>query len=190
MRTVRYSVAMSLDGYIAGPKGEYDWIVMDPEIAKGFPAQMKRFDVMLLGRKTFEATAGQGGGGGAFSGMKVIVCSSTLKPADHKGVTIAPDAAAAVRRLRQEPGKDIWLFGGGSLFRSLLDDGLVDAVEVAVIPVILGAGIPLLPSPASRASLTLVAHRTYPKTGTVWLEYKVGAKATSQARGSKRAARA
>src|SRR5262245_50482778 len=127
MRTVRYSVAMSLDGYIGGPNGEYDWIVMDPEIAKGFPSYFERFDTMLLGRKTFTMTGGQGGGGGPFSGMKVIVCSATLKPANHPGVTIAPDAAAAVRKLREQPGKDIWLFGGGGLFRSLLDAGLVDA---------------------------------------------------------------
>jgi dihydrofolate reductase len=177
MRHVRYSVAMSLDGYIAGPNGEFDWIVMDPDIAKGFKASFTRFDTMLLGRKSFEATRGQGGGGGAFGGMKVIVCSATLKPADHPGVTIAPDAAAAVRQLRQEPGKDLWLFGGGSLFRSLLGAGLVDTVEVGVIPVLLGGGIPLLPSPASRAALTLVNHRAYPKTGTLSLEYKVSAQA-------------
>ena len=78
-----------------------------------------------------------------------------------------------MRRLREEPGKDIWLFGGGGLFRSLLDAGLVDAVELGVIPVLLGGGIPLLPSPAARASLTLVTQRSYPKTGTVWLEYSV-----------------
>jgi dihydrofolate reductase len=179
MRSVRYSVAMSLDGYIAGPNGEYDWIVMDPEIAKGFPEQFKRYDTMLIGRKSFAAAGGQGGGG-MFSGMKVVVCSSTLKPGDHKGVTIAADAAAAVRQLRQEPGKDIWLFGGGSLFRSLLDAGLVDAVEVAVIPVLLGGGIPLLPAPASRATLTLALHRVYPATGTAWLEYRVDEKASGQ----------
>ena len=67
----------------------------------------------------------------------------------------------------------MWLFGGGELFRSLLDLGLVDTIEVGVIPVILGGGIPLLPPPASRARLTLTNHRAYPKTGTVSLEYAV-----------------
>ena len=74
--------------------------------------------------------------------------------------------------LRKNPGKDIWLFGGGSLFRSLAEAGLVDTVEVAVIPILLGAGIPLLPSPAERIKLTLAAHKVY-KTGSVALEYAV-----------------
>jgi len=175
MRPVRYSVAMSLDGYIAGPNGEYDWIVMDPELGKEFPKLFGRYDTMLVGRKSFVASGGQGGGGGGpFGGMKVVVFSRTLSPADHPGVTIVGDGAAAtVRQLRESPGKDIWLFGGGSLFRSLLDAGLVDFVEVGVIPVLLGGGIPLLPAPAARASLTLTSHRVYEKTGTVMLEYQV-----------------
>jgi dihydrofolate reductase len=179
MRPVRYSVAMSLDGYIAGPNGEYDWIVMDPELGKEFPKLFGRYDTMLVGRKSFTASGGQGGGG-PFGGMKVVVFSRTLSPADHPGVTVVrDDAAAAVRQLRESPGKDIWLFGGGSLFRSLLDAGLVDFVEVGVIPVLLGGGIPLLPAPAARASLTLTSHRVYEKTGTVMLEYQVQRKSTA-----------
>jgi dihydrofolate reductase len=78
-----------------------------------------------------------------------------------------------VAALRRKEGKDIWLFGGGDLFRSLLALGLVDTVEVAVIPVLLGGGIPLLPSPAKQAGLTLTGHRVYERTGTVLLEYTV-----------------
>ncbi len=74
--------------------------------------------------------------------------------------------------LRAEPGKDIWLFGGGSLFRSLLDAGLVDTVEVAIMPVLLGGGIPLLPPPAKQTKLKLTGHKVY-KTGIVSLEYSV-----------------
>ena len=74
--------------------------------------------------------------------------------------------------LRTEPGKDIWLFGGGSLFRSLLDAGLVDTVEVAIMPVMLGEGIALLPSPARQTKLKLTGHKVY-KTGIVSLEYAV-----------------
>ena len=74
--------------------------------------------------------------------------------------------------LRAEWGKDIWLFGGGSLFRSLLDAGLVDTVEVAVMPVLLGGGIPLLPPPAERAKLKLTGQKVY-KAGIVLLEYAV-----------------
>jgi len=172
VRRVRYAVAMSLDGYIAGPKGEADWIVMDPEI--DFRAIFAQFDTLLVGRRSYEAMAGYGGGGGMFSGMKVLVLSRTLKQADHPKVTIVsrrvPETIGA---LRKEPGKDIWLFGGGELFRSLLELNLVDAVEVAVIPALLGGGIPLLPSPAHRAKLELTRHRVYAKTGTVSLEYAV-----------------
>ena len=75
--------------------------------------------------------------------------------------------------LKAQPGKDIWLFGGGSLFRSLLELGLVDTVGVAIIPVLLGGGVPLLPDTPERAGLRLVEHRVYEKTGTVTLEYAV-----------------
>jgi dihydrofolate reductase len=170
MRRVRLSVAMSLDGYIAGPNGESDWIVIDPDI--DFGALMGSFDVLLLGRKTYEMTRQQGGGGG-MPGMHVYVFSRTLHQADCPDATVSDNPAATVAALKAAPGKDIWLFGGGSLFGSLLELGLVDSVELAVIPVLLGAGLPLLPSPASTAKLKLAKHRIYEKTGTVALEYSL-----------------
>ena len=169
-RQVRYGVAMSLDGYIAGPNGEADWIVMDPDI--DFAAIYGRFDTLLIGRKTYEAMKAMGGGVSE-EGMASFVISRTMKPADHPGLTIVSDAAPFVAELKTKPGKDIWLWGGGELFNSLLDAGLVDGVDAAVIPVLLGGGIPLLPTPAPRATLALTKQRVYEKSGTVVLQYDV-----------------
>lgn len=169
MRRVRYAVAMSLDGYIAGPKGEADWIIMDPEI--DFGEMYQQFDTILIGRRTFVAT---GGRDSVMPGMKTLVFSRTLKQRDYRKVMIvSKKVKETVTALRKGRGKDIWLFGGGRLFRSLLAMGLVDAVGVAVVPVLLGGGIPLLPPPAKLAKLKLIEQKVYKKTGIVSLEYAV-----------------
>jgi dihydrofolate reductase len=172
-RRVRYQVAASLDGYIAGPNGEADWIPMDPDI--DFGALFAQFDTLLMGRRTYEGLTAQGqsGGGGAF-GMKTVVASTTMKPAEHPGVTVVGDGLAeAVAALKARPGKDIWLFGGGGLFSSLTALGLVDRVEVALVPVLLGAGIPLMPSSSPRTRLRLDGQKHYAKSGIMLLEYAV-----------------
>ncbi|HEX7779976.1 MAG TPA: dihydrofolate reductase family protein [Vicinamibacterales bacterium] len=187
MRRVRYSVAMSLDGYIAGPNGEADWIVMDPDIGAGFADYWKQFDTLLIGRRTFAAMT-KAGGGGSMPGYQVFVVSRTLNPRDYPKVTVVSDPQATVATLKQSEGKDIWLFGGGELFRSLLDLGLVDTIEVGVIPVLLGGGIPLLP-PAGRTRLTLTSHRAFQKTGTIALAYDIEKPGSREVRkpGSRRA---
>src|SRR5271156_4527001 len=142
MRQLRYSVAMSLDGFIAGP-GEYDWIVHDP--ALDFGALFRQFDTLLMGRRTFDIAQSQGSLLKSTK-MKIVVVSTTLNAAQHKDVTILSSGVAeTVTALKAESGKDIWLFGGGVLFRSLLDAGLVDSIELAVIPVLLGSGAPFFP---------------------------------------------
>lgn len=170
MRRVRYSVAMSLDGYIAGPQGESDWIVIDPDI--DFNALFNAFDTILLGRKTYEATK-QPGSEGGMPGIQSYVFSRTLRHEDCPGAILSNNPEETINDLKSQAGKDIWLFGGGSLFRSLLELGLVDSVEMAIIPVLLGGGVPFLPPPAKLAKLKLINYQVYEKTGTVSLEYAV-----------------
>lgn len=171
MRRLRYQVATSLDGSIAGPQGEFDWIMMDPDI--NFAELGAQFDTAVMGHKTFLATLQQGGTG-VMPGLDVVVYSRTLNPAQYPDVSIVnSDPAESVRSLEARPGKDIWLFGGGELFRTLLAAGVVDTMEPAVVPVLLGNGIKMLPNHDSRTTLTLRKHRLYPRPGSVLLEYTI-----------------
>ena len=170
MREIIYSVAMSLDGFIAGPGGEFDWIPDEPDI--DWDAFMARFDTALVGRHTYDTTMDPQTGA-ALPGMRVLVFSRTLRPEDHPQVTlVSDDVHRVVDDLRRAPGKDIWLMGGGVLFRSLLELDLVDVVEVAVVPILLGEGLPLLPPVSPRARLALTNSRVYP-SGIVLLTYDV-----------------
>jgi dihydrofolate reductase len=171
MRRVLYSVAMSLDGYIAGPDGGYDWIPEEPEI--DWARFLSRFDTVLMGRGTWEVLEAEGGAGPT-AGMRRIVFSTRLDPAAHPEIeVVGEDAAGVVSELKAEQGKDIWLMGGGQLFRSLLEAGVVDGVEAAVVPVLLGGGIPFLPADAGRVRLESRGVETYPTTGLVLLSYDV-----------------
>ena len=100
--------------------------------------------------------------------------STTLPEGPRDGVTFVRDGVAHVRKLKASgDGKPLWLWGGGELFRQLAAAGLVDGVEVAVIPVILGGGLPLIAEPGPRLRLQLRGHRVYKTTGTLFLEYDV-----------------
>jgi len=169
-RRLRYQVAVSLDGFLARADGSYDWIVDDPAI--DLEALFKEFDTVVMGRKTHELMTSQGGTG-AMPGAEVIVFSRTLPPVKTKGLRItAKDPGKVIAALKKRPGKDIWLFGGGSLFHALLAAKHVDTVELAVMPVLLGSGIPLQ-APGVEAKLVLTDQRILPKSGIAVLAYKV-----------------
>jgi len=170
LRSVRYSVAMSLDGYIAGPNGEIDWLPHD--VGLDWVAFMDRFDTMLVGRHTFQLTLSMADAAG-HGQLRTYVFSRTLKQDEHPAVTIvSDDAAAVVRALREETGREIWLMGGGLLFGSLLQAGLVDNIEVAIVPVLLGRGIPFLPPIPAMTRLELTDMKQY-DGGLLMLSYDV-----------------
>jgi dihydrofolate reductase len=169
MARIRYSVAMSLDGYIADPKGEADWIIMDPEI--DFHSMLAEFDTICVGRRTFETMVRAGNA--TMPGMRTFVFSRTLQQRDYpKVVIVADNQPEVLDTLRAKSRRDIWLFGGSSLFRNLLQAGVVDTVEVSIVPILLGGGTPLLPAPADRNKLEVTSHRVY-KTGIVALKYAI-----------------
>ena len=171
MRRVRYSVAATLDGFIADPDGGYDWIIMDESI--DFAAMYAEFETFIMGRKTWDVSA-KTEFVQMFGGKEVIVFSRTMKGAPLPGVTVVDTSPAdTVRALKEKAGKDIWLFGGGSLFRTLVDAGVVDTVEVAIMPVLLSQGVPLLPPGERITGMTLQKCETLPKSGIVMLSYSL-----------------
>jgi len=171
MRPVRYNVAASLDGYIADSSGGFDWIPQDPTV--DFGAIFARVDTVLLGRRSFELVRGAGTAPWG-PNVRVYVFSRTLRPEAYPEVTvIGANAAEVVAALRHEPGTgEIWLFGGRQLFSSLLEAGQVDVVEVTVVPVLLGAGVPVAASGIPRTELRLLGTHRYP-SGMVSLRYSV-----------------
>ena len=171
-RKVRYGVAMSLDGFIAGPNGEYDWIVNDVEADAHLVEIWSHFDTLLMGRRTYEIAKPM------FTrenlGNKtLVVASRTLRQEENPEATLVRDLnRAEMTRLREGDGKDIWLMGGAALFGHLLAMGEVDGVDVSVVPVLLGGGVPLLPDIGARTELALTGHRIF-GSGIVSLHYDV-----------------
>lgn len=168
MRKLILGLAVSLDGFIEGPNGEYDWCFTDQDY--GLNDFFKRIDSIFVGRKSYEMSLGLEGGIAGFPKFKEYVFSNTLSTA-KEGVTIVKgDLLSEVKKIKSEPGKDIWLFGGAELTSSLLNLGLVDEIGLAVHPIILGSGKPLFNKVTGRIHLKLVDTKTY-STGLVYLTY-------------------
>jgi dihydrofolate reductase len=162
MRTVTYGAACSADGFIAAADGSYDWIRFSKDAESIMTDFWRRNDTVLMGRKTWDVAKGQKGGG--MPGVHSYVFSRTLDNIKRKGVTLVKDDAAEfVRELKERPGKDICVFGGGALARSLFAAGVIDEIGINVQPVMLGAGIPLFVDAGRRVDLELKECRAIAK---------------------------
>ena len=168
MRKVILGLAVSLDGYIEGPNGEYDWCMTDQDY--GLSDFFKRIDSIFVGRKTYEMSLEMEGGLEGFPKLTEYVFSKTLKAVKEGAILIDGDIEEEVVRIKNEPGKDIWLFGGAHLTSSLMNLGLVDEVGLAVHPIILGSGKALFSNVRDRIHLKLIDSKTY-STGLIYLTY-------------------
>lgn len=171
MRKVVLGVAVSLDGFIEGPNGEYDWCFTDQDY--GMTDFYKRIDSIFIGRKSYEFALSMGDVEmPGFPRLKEYVFSNSLTNVREGSMLIKGDIEPQVRAIKGESGKDIWLFGGAGLTTSLLNLKLVDEIGMAVHPIVLGGGKSLFQNVKSRITLRLLDSKTY-SSGLVALTYKV-----------------
>jgi len=172
MRKVIFGGAISLDNFIARTDGAVDWLLFSKEVGQIMKDTWANIDTMVMGRKTYEV-AQRMGGAPDHSGVMTYVFSRTLKQPNTRSVMfIADDAAAFVRKLKEEKGKDICVMGGGILARSLFEADLIDELGFNIQPVLLGSGIPLFYEMSRQIDLELKECRQLSK-GCVYVTYKV-----------------
>jgi dihydrofolate reductase len=168
MRKIVAGFAISLDGYIEGANGEYDWIVMDKDF--DFAGHMKRFDTFLLGRKSYDKL--RQAGNVSFPGIKSYVFSNSLEKVDKGFTLLKGDIHKLVMNIKEQDGKEIAVYGGANLLSSLLDLNLVDELNMSIMPVILGQGKPMTDILQQRIYLKLIDTMKF-SSGTVQLIYQV-----------------
>jgi dihydrofolate reductase len=168
MRKIILNVAVSLDGHIEGPNGEYDWCFTDSDY--GMTEFLQNTDAIFFGRKSYELFMA------SFSHMwndrKHYVFSRTLRSLPTEAVLINDDIETEVLELKKKEGKDIWLFGGASLTTSLLNKNLIDELILSIHPVILGSGKALFTGIEKRTWLKLTDSKTY-ESGLVQNHYTI-----------------
>jgi dihydrofolate reductase len=172
MRKVTYGGAISLDGYLAGPDEEIDWLRYSDDAAKLAAESFRGVDAMLMGRKTWEF-AQKMGGGPPVKGVTTYVFSRTLESVGGGAVLVAEDAGEFVRRLKQEQGGGILVMGGGELGSALLEAGVVDEIGFSVHPILIGGGVPEFTRFRHRIALELIETRAIAE-GCVMVKYRVG----------------
>jgi dihydrofolate reductase len=159
VRRITYGAACSLDGYIARPGGEADWLHWSQDVQRLSGEYWQTVDTVLMGRKTYDAARAMGGG--AYPGVANYVFSKTLRADPEPNVRLVRENAAQfVAELKQQDGRDICVMGGGELAQTLFEAGLIDVVGANIHPVILGRGIPLLRPLSRQIELELIQSET------------------------------
>jgi len=174
MRKIKLYIAISLDGKIAKPNGDVSWLdeVLNPDKADyGYEEFIDSIDATLMGRKTFIQVE-------AFEGpfpyrdlKNYVFTKHPEKYASENIEFVSEEIISFIQDLKSKPGKDIWLIGGGQINALLLNHQLIDEMLIFVMPIVLGAGIPLFHSLASEKALNLVEIKSY-SSGVVLMKYE------------------
>lgn len=166
MRKIKLNLAVSLDGFIAGPNGEYDWCLTDADY--GLNEFINSVDTTLMGRKTYELILEFGP---PYPTLTNYVFSRTKNTSEFSNVIfVKDDISLFIKALREKPGKDIWLYGGAEIIDELMNSHCVDEFVLSVHPLLLGSGIPLFKKQDHRTQLKLKEVIKYP-SGLVQLIY-------------------
>lgn len=169
MRRIILGLALTLDGFIEGPRGEYDWCFTDQDY--GMKDFLSGIDAIFYGRKSYELMKTIEGGN-PFAKIKSYVFSNTLPRNEMEFEVVSGEVAVRARAIKELPGKNIWLFGGASLTTTFLNEGLVDELWLSVHPLLLGSGKLLFRDITRRIHLKLLETKAY-ETGLVSLRYSV-----------------
>ena len=173
MRKIILYIAMSLDGKIAKPNGDVSWLeeipVPDNE-DYGYGALIERIDTTLMGNKTFKQIQ-QFEGEFPYKGLKNFIFTQNSEQMNSDDVEyVSGDVVTFIKELKTQPGKDIWLIGGGQINALLLNHHLIDEIIAFMMPVVLGTGIPMFHSLAEQSFLKHTESISYPN-GVVLLRY-------------------
>ncbi|REE60433.1 dihydrofolate reductase [Streptomyces sp. 3212.3] len=189
MRSVTYSMNVSLDGYIVGPDGGFDWTPPDEEVFRSWIDEIREVGVHLLGRRLYETmlyweTADQDPSlddsrlewAAIWKRLPKVVFSTTLSAVQGNARLAGGGLAEEIERLRTEPGQGDIAIGGATLAARAAELGLIDEYRARVHPVLVGGGIPFFPRHERRVDLELVQTRTF-NSRVVCFRYRVARRA-------------